>query len=107
MVKMAQTTLKEVDIVLFMVNAVEGFGRGEEFIIEKLKETKQPVFLVINKIDQVHPEQLLELIDQYRKLHDFAEIVPISALDGNNVEALIGTIKSIYRKDHNTTQIIK
>lgn len=61
MVKMAQTTLKEVDIVLFMVNAVEGFGRGEEFIIEKLKETKQPVFLVINKIDQVHPEQLLEL----------------------------------------------
>ncbi|MEY2303396.1 GTPase Era [Bacillus tropicus] len=93
MVKMAQTTLKEVDIALFMVNAVEGFGRGEEFIIEKLKETKQPVFLVINKIDQVHPEQLLELIDQYRKLHDFAEIVPISALDGNNVEALIGTIK--------------
>ena len=62
MVKMAQTTLKEVDIVLFMVNAVEGFGRGEEFIIEKLKETKQPVFLVINKIDQLHPEQLLELM---------------------------------------------
>ncbi|MDM5235995.1 MULTISPECIES: GTPase Era [Bacillus cereus group] len=93
MVKMAQTTLKEVDIVLFMVNAVEGFGRGEEFIIEKLKETKQPVFLVINKIDQLHPEQLLELIDQYRKLHEFAEIVPISALDGNNVEALINTIK--------------
>ncbi|EOP67005.1 GTPase Era [Bacillus cereus VDM006] len=93
MVKMAQTTLKEVDIVLFMVNAAEGFGRGEEFIIEKLQETKQPVFLVINKIDQVHPEQLLELIDQYRKLHEFAEIVPISALDGNNVEALIGAIK--------------
>ena len=99
MVKMAQTTLKEVDIVLFMVNAVEGFGRGEEFIIEKLKETKQPVFLVINKIDQLHPEQLLELIDQYRKLHE----LPISALDGNNVDALIGTIKSIYQK-HNTIQ---
>ncbi|MDM5156497.1 GTPase Era [Bacillus sp. DX1.1] len=93
MVKMAQTTLKEVDIVLFMVNAAEGYGRGEEFIIEKLQETKQPVFLVINKIDQVHPEKLLELIDQYRKLYDFAEIVPISALDGNNVEALIGAIK--------------
>ncbi|MBJ8051698.1 GTPase Era [Bacillus cereus] len=93
MVKMAQTTLKEVDIVLFMVNATEGYGRGEEFIIEKLQETKQPIFLVINKIDQVHPEQLLELIDQYRKLYEFAEIVPISALDGNNVEALIGAIK--------------
>ncbi len=73
----------------------------------KLKETKQPVFLVINKIDQLHPEQLLELIDQYRKLHELAEIVPISALDGNNVDALIGTIKSIYQKDHNTIQRIK
>ncbi|ABS23253.1 GTPase Era [Bacillus cytotoxicus] len=93
MVKMAQTTLKEVDIVLFMVNAAEGFGRGEEYIIEKLKETRQPVFLVINKIDQVHPEKLLELIDQYRNLYEFAEIVPISALEGNNVEALIGAIK--------------
>lgn len=107
MVKMAQTTLKEVDIVLFMVNATEGYGRGEEFIIEKLQETKQPVFLVINKIDQLHPEQLLELIDQYRKLYEFAEIVPISALDGNNVEALIGAIKSIYQKDRNITRIIK
>ncbi|MFD0768045.1 GTPase Era [Bacillus sp. CGMCC 1.60114] len=93
MVKMAQTTIKEVDIVLFMVNAEEGFGRGEEFIIEKLQETKRPVFLVINKIDQVHPEELLGLIDKYRTLYDFAEIVPISALEGNNVEALIGAIK--------------
>ncbi|CAG9612741.1 GTPase Era [Bacillus rhizoplanae] len=93
MVKMAQTTIKEVDIVLFMVNAEEGFGRGEEFIIEKLQETKRPVFLVINKIDQVHPEELLGLIDKYRTLYDFAEIVPISALEGNNVDALIGAIK--------------
>ncbi|WP_020062252.1 GTPase Era [Bacillus sp. 123MFChir2] len=93
MVKMAQTTIKEVDIVLFMVNAEEGFGRGEEFIIEKLQETKQPVFLVINKIDQVHPEELLGLIDKYRTLYNFAEIVPISALQGNNIDALIGAIK--------------
>ena len=93
MVKMAQTTIKEVDIVLFMVNAEEGFGRGEEFIIEKLQETKRPVFLVINKIDQVHPEELLGLIDKYRTLYNFAEIVPISALQGNNVDALIGAIK--------------
>ncbi|MEH7461286.1 GTPase Era [Bacillus thuringiensis] len=93
MVKMAQTTIKEVDIVLFMVNAEEGFGRGEEFIIEKLQETKQPVFLVINKIDQVHPEELLGLIDKYRTLYNFAEVVPISALQGNNVDALIGAIK--------------
>ncbi|MFX3623793.1 MAG: GTPase Era [Ectobacillus sp.] len=93
MMKIAQNTLKEVDIVLFMVNAAEGFGRGDEYIIEKLKATKQPVFLVVNKIDQLHPDELLPLIDKYRALYDFAEIVPISALEGNNVEALLGAIK--------------
>lgn len=93
MVKMAQNTLKEVDIVLFMVNAVEGFGRGEEYIIEKLQGTKSPVFLVVNKIDQIHPDDLLLLIDKYRTLYDFAEVVPISALEGNNVDSLLRTIK--------------
>ncbi|WP_028399239.1 GTPase Era [Ectobacillus panaciterrae] len=93
MIKMAENTLKEVDIVLFMINATEKFGRGDEYIIEKLKSTKQPVFLVVNKIDQLHPNELLPLIDKYREMYDFAEIVPISALEGNNVEALISAIK--------------
>ncbi|WP_456278247.1 GTPase Era [Bacillus sp. AK128] len=93
MMKMAQNTLKEVDIVLFMVNVEEGYGRGDEFIIERLKTTSQPVFLILNKIDQVHPDKLLNIINQYKELYSFAEIVPISALQGNNVETLIEQIK--------------
>ncbi|GGE74444.1 GTPase Era [Priestia taiwanensis] len=93
MMKVAQNTLKEVDLILFMVNVEEGFGRGDEFIIEKLKETKTPVFLILNKIDKVHPEELLKIIDKYRTLYPFAEIVPISALAGNNVDNLLGVIK--------------
>lgn len=93
MMKIAQNTLREVDIILFMVNAEEGPGRGDEFIIEKLQHTKQPVFLIINKIDQIHPDELLPLIDKYRTLYTFAEIIPISALEGNNIDALAKTVK--------------
>lgn len=93
MMKVAQNTLKEVDLVLFMVNAKEGYGRGEEFIIEKLQNVKTPVFLVINKIDLIHPDELLKLIESYNKKFNFAEIVPISALEGNNIEKLLEQIK--------------
>lgn len=93
MMKVAQNTLKEVDLVLFMVNAEEGYGKGEEFIIEKLQSVKTPVFLIINKIDLIHPDQLLELIDGYKEKFDFKEIVPISALEGNNIEKLLEQIK--------------
>lgn len=93
MMKVAQNALKEVDLILFMINAEEGFGRGDAFIIERLKEVNTPVFLVVNKIDQVHPDELLPLIDHYKSLYPFAEIVPISALQGNNVETLIEQIK--------------
>ncbi|RSD22744.1 GTPase Era [Mesobacillus subterraneus] len=93
MMKVAQNTLKEVDLVLFMVNAEEGYGRGEEFIIEKLQNVKTPVFLVINKIDLIHPDQLLKLIESYKEKFNFAEIVPISALEGNNIERLLDQIK--------------
>lgn len=93
MMKVAQNTLKEVDIVLFMVNAEEGYGRGEEFILEKFKSVKTPIFLVINKIDKIHPDQLLKLIESYKEKHPFAEVIPISALEGNNVETLLEQIK--------------
>jgi GTP-binding protein Era len=95
MMKVAQNTLKEVDLILFMVNAAEGFGRGDEFIIERLKGTNTPVFLVINKIDEIHPDDLLPLIETYRNLHSFEQIIPISALQGNNVETLLGQIKNV------------
>jgi GTPase len=93
MMKVAQNTLKEVDVILFMVNAQEGFGRGEEFILEKFQSVRTPIFLVINKIDQVHPDELLKIIESYKEKYDFSEIIPISALEGNNVETLLGQIK--------------
>ncbi|WP_433743212.1 GTPase Era [Falsibacillus pallidus] len=93
MMKVAQNTLREVDLILFMVNADEGYGRGDEFIIEKLKEVKTPVFLVVNKIDQLQPDELLPIIEQYREFYPFKEIVPISALEGNNVDRLLEQIK--------------
>lgn len=95
MMKVAQNTLKEVDLILFMINAEEGYGRGDEFIIEKLKQTNTPVFLIINKIDQIHPDQLLPLIEKYKELYPFKEIVPISALQGNNIDTLLQQIEAV------------
>ncbi|MED4173609.1 GTPase Era [Halalkalibacterium halodurans] len=89
MMKVAQNTLKEVDLILYVVDGAEAFGPGEEFIIERLKEAKTPVILVINKIDKVHPDDLLSLIETYRHKHEFEEVVPVSALQGNNVPTLL------------------
>jgi len=93
MMKIAINTLKEVDLILCMINADEGFGKGDEFIIEKLKGVRTPVFLVINKIDLVQPNKLLTIMDQYKEMYDFKEIVPISALEGNNIDTLLTQLK--------------
>jgi GTP-binding protein Era len=92
MMKVAQGTLGEVDAILFLIDVAEGIGGGDRFIIEQLKNVKTPVILVLNKIDQVHPEALLPIIVQYKDLYNFAEIVPISALSGNNVTTLLDQI---------------
>ncbi|SFJ08716.1 GTPase Era [Thermoflavimicrobium dichotomicum] len=92
LVQTAQNALDEVDLVLFLVDAAEGMGPGDRFIMENLKKVKTPVFLVVNKIDQVHPDDLLPLIDQYRRLFSFKEVVPISALQGNNTSTLLELI---------------
>lgn len=89
--KSSYSALDEVDVVLFMVEP-EPAGKGDQYIAELLKKIKKPVFLVINKIDKVHPDELLSIIDSYKNLGDFAEIVPISASQGNNVSELIKTI---------------
>lgn len=89
--KSSYSALDEVDVVLFMVEP-EPAGKGDQYIAELLKKIKKPVFLVINKIDKVHPDELLSSIDSYKNLGDFAEIVPISASQGNNVSELIKTI---------------
>ncbi|MCM3089133.1 GTP-binding protein Era [Bhargavaea ginsengi] len=93
MMKVAKNTLKEVDLVLFMANADESLGKGDEFIMDMLRDSGTPVVLVLNKIDLIHPDELIGVIDTYRGLMDFDEIVPISALQGNNVERLMEVIK--------------
>jgi GTPase len=109
MMKIANNTLNEVDLILFVINAEEGYGKGDQFIIERLKDIKSPIFLVINKIDKVHPEDLFKLIDQYRTKLTFDEVVPISALNGNNVTTLMEQIMNymeegpqFYPSDHVT-----
>ncbi|WP_435171032.1 GTPase Era [Paenibacillus glycanilyticus] len=93
MMKTAEGALKEVEAVLFLIDVADGLGGGDRFIIEQLKKVDTPVFLVMNKIDKVQPEKLLEIITQYKDLYPFAEIVPISALQGNNVETLLTQIQ--------------
>ncbi len=96
MVESALSTLNEVDAVLFMVNATQKRGRGDDFIIERLKNVKKPIYLVINKIDQIHPDKLLQIMDDYRNTLDYAEVFPISVLEGNNcpelIESLVNTL---------------
>lgn len=93
MIEYSLQSLYDVDLILFLVNAEEGIGRGDLFIIEKLKQINKPVFLLINKIDRIPKHEILPLIDTYRKQMDFAEIVPLSALQGENVTKLLQLIK--------------
>ncbi|MCI1856562.1 MAG: GTPase Era [Sporolactobacillus sp.] len=92
MTAMALDTLKEADLVLFLIDAVQGYGRGDQFIIDALKQTSVPVFLIVNKIDQVRPDDLLPLIDRYRGHYDFSEVIPLSALRGQNLAVLLDKI---------------
>ncbi|MDD9268664.1 GTPase Era [Paenibacillus sp. GCM10023248] len=92
MSKVAHGTLGEVDAVLFLVDVVDGIGGGDRYIIEQLKHVETPVILVLNKIDLVKPEELLAIITTYKDLYNFAEIVPVSALKGNNVTTLLEQI---------------
>ena len=92
MVESAYSALKEVDAVLFMVNAAEKRGPGDDFIIEKLKKIKTPVFLVLNKIDLISPDELLDRFESYQETIPFAGIIPISVLQGNNVQELMTTL---------------
>lgn len=94
MVESALSTLNEVDTVIFMVNATEKKGRGDEFILERLKQVKSPVFLVINKIDKIHPDAIFDIVENYRNELDFKEIFPISALQGINCEELVSSISN-------------
>lgn len=95
MLKAAYSALKGVDGILVVVNAAEKIGPGDRLVIERVKQANIPVFLVINKIDLVTPDELLPIIESYRHEHDFDEVFPISASEGNNVDELIKGIKAI------------
>lgn len=92
MVNVAQRTLKEVDVILWLVEPSAFIGAGDRHIAEQLSGIRTPVILVINKVDTVKKEEILGVIDAYRKLLDFSEIVPVSALKGTNKDTLIELI---------------
>ncbi len=91
--KQSYYSIEDADVILFMVDATEKLGKGDKFILEKLKEEKSPVFLILNKVDKIKKELLFPMIEEYNKLFDFKEIIPISALKDDNVNDLIKTIK--------------
>ncbi len=92
MVNVAVNTLNDVDVILWLVEPTTYIGAGERHIIEQLKKTRTPVILVINKTDTVKREEILTFIDAYRKELDFQEIVPVSALKGDNTDVLVECI---------------
>ena len=92
MVNVAEKTLSEVDLILYLVEPNTFVGAGEQHIIKQLEKTKTPVILIINKADTVDQEKMFQAIDTYRKLYDFAEIIPTSALRGNNLDDVIDSI---------------
>ena len=92
MVNVAEHTLSEVDVILWLVEPSTFIGAGEQHIIKQLKKTKTPVILIINKVDTVEREKILEYIDAYRKVFDFAEIVPASALREQNLDTVVDVI---------------
>lgn len=89
MVESAYSALHEVDAICFLISADQKRGRGDDFIMERLKKVDTPVYLVVNKIDKVHPDELLPLIEDYISQMDFKEVIPISAQQGNNVDRLL------------------
>lgn len=114
MVRVAQKSISDVDVILYLVEPGDFIGTGEKLIIEQLKKAKNPVILVVNKIDKVKREDLIAFIDMYRKEMDFDEIVPVSALKNENVDELIKCIvkylpygEPFYDEDTITDQPIK
>ena len=92
--KKAYHTSENVDLILFLVDTEAGIGKGDMFVLDKIKEEKLPIILVLNKVDRVPKDKLLEIIMKYKDLYEFSEIFPVSALKNDNVAALIKTIKN-------------
>ena len=98
--KQSYEAFQDIDAILFVVDASAGLGRGDKFIMEALRHNNVPVILVLNKIDRLTKEGILNAINTYKDLFDFADIIPISALRKDNIERLIEITKK-YLKDTN------
>ena len=98
MVKVAESSMKDVDIVLFLTTPEGEIGKGDEYILEQLKESKIPVFLVLNKVDENSHEHIAETLKIYSEKYKFTEIIPISALKGKNTDKLVELMVS-YMKE--------
>ena len=92
MVSVAEHTLKDVDVILWLVEPTTFIGAGERHIAEQLQKIQAPVILIINKTDTVKKEEVLAFIDAYRRIYDFAEIIPASALTGDNTDTVLDMI---------------
>lgn len=106
-------SIEDTNVILFMVDATEKIGKGDKFILEKLKEVDSNVFFILNKVDRIKKENLFPMIEEYNKLFDFKEIIPISALKKDNIDDLIKTIKKYldegeryYSEDYYTDKSI-
>ena len=91
--------MRDVDLLLFLIDIKEEFGKGDSFILEKLKETQKPIVLVLNKIDKIKKEEILLKIEKYKDIYPFEEIVPVSALKEENIQTLIEVIKKYLKDD--------
>jgi len=89
----------EVDIILFLLDVTKPFGKGDNFVLDKLKDLNKPVFLILNKVDLINKQNLFKIIDDYSKLYEFSEIIPLSSLNGDNVEDLIKTVKKYLPRE--------
>ena len=92
MMREVNAALEERDVVLLIVDATQAFGKGDQFVLELLKDVTSPVILLLNKIDVIEKPKLLEIIDRYSKLRDFTEIIPISAAKRKGLEELIDSV---------------
>lgn len=107
----AYYSINDVDVLLLVVDASVSFGRGDQFIIDKLANINKPVFLILNKIDKLTDDQILLKINEYKDLYEFSEIIPVSALNNDNVDRLIKVLKDYlpdnvkYFMDGETTTV--
>jgi GTPase len=114
MVHAARETMEGADLVLFLIDASSQTGPGDRYILQAIKKAEVPVMLVINKLDLVKKNEVLPLMDFYRKEHEFSEMIPVSALSGENIDHLVETLvnylpegEPLYPKDTLTDQSLR